>query len=50
MVGPLRSADFAAFVVDHYDRHLQTDIFLTNDPAPLNALAIYSFEPGKYYA
>lgn len=50
MVGPLKSADFASFAADHFERHLQTDLFLTNNPAPLNALTIYAFEPGKYYA
>ena len=50
MVGPLRSADFAAFVVDHFDRHLQTDIFVTNTLDLIKALTVYSFEPGKYYA
>lgn len=50
MVGPLQPADFAAFAADHFDRHLQTDIFLTNTLDAAKGLTVYSFEPGKYYA
>jgi FkbM family methyltransferase len=50
MVGPLQPADFAVFAADHFDRHLQTDIFLTNTLDAAKGLTVYSFEPGKYYA
>ena len=50
LVGPLSEADIPMFIFDHYDRHLQTDIFLTNSALEYADIPCFAFEPNKYYA
>lgn len=47
-VGPMEQADLQSFVIDHYDRHLQTDIYVTNEP--LDFLQTMPYKAGVYYA
>jgi FkbM family methyltransferase len=48
LVGPIQKTDIASFVDDHYTRHLQTDIYVTNSE-PVG-LPVFPFECGKYFA
>jgi FkbM family methyltransferase len=47
-VGPMAPSDLQSFVIDHYDRHLQTDIYVTNEP--LDFLQTMPYMAGVYYA
>ena len=47
LAGPLAEADIPMFIQDHYHRHLQTDIFVTNVTTDMPS---FTYEPGKYYA
>jgi FkbM family methyltransferase len=48
LVGPLAASEIDAFVEDHYTRHLQTDIYMTN-VAPTD-IPTFPFKAGTYYA
>ncbi len=48
LVGPIQLDEVGSFVEDHYGRHLQTDIYMTN-VAP-SGLPVFAFKPGTYYA
>ncbi len=50
LVGPLAESDIPMFIYDHYVRHLQTDIFLTNSAVEHADIPCFPFEPNKYYA
>ena len=47
-VGPMAQTDLQSFVIDHYDRHLQTDIYVSNEP--LDFLQTMPYMAGVYYA
>ena len=48
LVGPLSPADYVSFIVDHYDRHLQTDIYVCNEA--VDFLPVMPHKVGAYYA
>ncbi len=47
LVGPIDESNMDMFIIDHYRRHLQTDIFATNAELKMK---IFTFEPNKYLA
>jgi hypothetical protein len=44
----MAQTDLQSFVIDHYDRHLQTDIYVSNEP--LDFLQTMPYMAGVYYA
>jgi FkbM family methyltransferase len=48
LVGPMVQADLQSFVIDHYDRHLMTDIYVSNEP--VDFLQTMPYMAGVYYA
>lgn len=48
LVGPLLESDLEVFIIDHFERHLQTDIYVTNEP--VDFLHVFAYERRKYFA
>ncbi len=48
LVGPLTAREIEGFIEDHYNRRLQTDIYMTN--VALTDIPVFPFRVGVYYA
>jgi len=48
LVGPINEDNIITFICEHYERHLQTDLYFCN--IELRTITKYTYEPGKYYA
>jgi hypothetical protein len=48
LVGPINQDNIITFICEHYERHLQTDLYFCN--TELTTIPKYTYEPNKYYA
>jgi len=48
LVGPINQDNIITFICEHYERHLQTDLYFCN--TELTTIHKYTYEPNKYYA